>query len=121
MGIGALTFELFSSSFCGACHHTRTNLERALAYLPGAAIVEHDIAREPELAETLDIDATPTVILRTADGAEAMRATGVPSIEHILTAATRFVTPDDGSARVPDERVDLVRAQAEHSHPPDRE
>ena len=91
-----LEFELFTSSFCGACHITRANLERAQQFLPGAVIVEHDVAHEPELAAERDIDSTPTVILRDANGAETMRAAGVPTVNHILTAAARVLVPEGG-------------------------
>lgn len=84
-----MQFDLFSSSFCGACRRTRRTLERALRYLPASTIVEHDIAREPELAAEADIRSTPTVIVRTADGDEITRATGVPTVDHILAAAAR--------------------------------
>ena len=37
----------------------------------------------------LDIDATPTVIIRDSSGAEVFRATGVPTVPQVLTAAVR--------------------------------
>lgn len=89
MTAAALSFELFSSSFCGACRQTRAVIERARRLLPGTTLVEHDIAREPDLADERAIEATPTVILRNARGAEVMRATGVPTVDHLLVAAAR--------------------------------
>lgn len=88
-----LLFELYGSTFCGPCRITRRHLDSALTYLPGASIVEHDIAHEPDLAAAQGIEETPTVILRTGDGSEALRATGVPTVSHILTAAVEAVTP----------------------------
>ncbi|MBO1902428.1 thioredoxin family protein [Leucobacter weissii] len=84
-----MEFELFSSSFCGACRQTRAVLEQAARRLPGSRISEHDVAFEPERAEGENIVATPTVIVRSPAGAEALRATGVPTIAQVLDAAAR--------------------------------
>lgn len=85
----AVSFELFSSSFCGACRQTRSVLMRAVQLLPGTTMTEHDVAREPQLAEDLSIEATPTVIVRDGRGVEVMRASGVPTVDHLLMAAAR--------------------------------
>lgn len=85
----SIVFELFSSSFCGACRQTRSVLDRARQLIPGAVVREHDVALEPDLAEQHTIEATPTVIVRDASLAEVMRASGVPSMDHILVAAAR--------------------------------
>jgi thiol-disulfide isomerase/thioredoxin len=84
-----VTFELYSASFCGACRQTRAVLDRAHELLPQVAVVEHDVAFEPDLAEERGIRATPTVIARDASGLEVMRASGVPTMDHILVAAAR--------------------------------
>jgi thiol-disulfide isomerase/thioredoxin len=78
---------LFSSSFCGACTATRLTLERAQALL-GDRIAwrEINVADEPDLVESLDISATPTVLIRGAGGDEVMRASGVPTMDQVLTA-----------------------------------
>lgn len=83
----AVEFELFSSSFCGDCRHTRGLLEQALRVLPTASIREHNVAEQPELAAEHQIESTPTVIVRDAAGAQVMRAEGVPTIDHLLVAA----------------------------------
>lgn len=82
-------FELFSSTFCGACAHTRAVLSQATKYLPRATVTEIDIAQDPKLAESQNIESTPTVIVRNGHGEEVFRATGVPTLNHILTAAVR--------------------------------
>lgn len=87
----AVTFELYSTSFCGACRQTRSVLDRARQLLPSVAVAEHDIAFEPALAEERGIEATPTVIVRGADGTEVSRASGVPTLDHILVAAARVL------------------------------
>ena len=51
----AVRLELFSTSFCGACRQTRAVLDRAAALVPGATVVEHDLAFEPDLGESLGI------------------------------------------------------------------
>ena len=84
-----IEFELFSSSFCGACTQTRALLEQALRVLPMAHIREHNIAEQPELPAEHQIDSTPTVIVRDAAGSEVMRAEGVPTIHHLLVATDR--------------------------------
>jgi thiol-disulfide isomerase/thioredoxin len=78
---------LYSSSFCGACTATRLTLERAEALLGDrVAWSEVNIADAPDLVESLDISATPTVVIRGAGGAEVMRASGVPTMDQVLTA-----------------------------------
>lgn len=82
-------FELFSSTFCGACAHTRSVLAQAKKYLPAAAFSETDIAQDPERAEDRQIESTPTVIVRNANGDEVFRASGVPTLHQVLAAAVR--------------------------------
>jgi thiol-disulfide isomerase/thioredoxin len=84
-----IEFELYSSSFCGACRQTRSVLERVSRLVPNVVVNEHDVAHEPDLAERHDIQATPTVIVRAGSGAEVMRASGVPQIDQVLVAVAR--------------------------------
>jgi thioredoxin 1 len=86
-----VSFELYVSSFCGACARTREVLHLAQSVLPGSTTREHDVAFESELAEANEIDSTPTVIVRGADGSEVFRAAGVPTIDHVLRAAALAV------------------------------
>jgi thioredoxin 1 len=83
----AVRFELYSSSFCGACAHTRQILGVALAAVEGITVREFDVAFDPGRAEAEGIDATPTVIVRDAAGAEVFRAPGVPTLDQVLAAA----------------------------------
>ena len=80
-----MELTLVSSSFCGACARTRAVLADAARWL----LTEIDVAQDPDAAEMLDIDATPTVIIRDSSGAEVFRATGVPTVPQVLTAAVR--------------------------------
>lgn len=82
-----MELTLVSSSFCGACSRTRAVLADAVRFLPGATITEIDVARDPDAADTLDIGSTPTVIIRDESGTEVFRATGVPTVPQVLTAA----------------------------------
>ncbi len=52
-------------------------------------MTEIDVAQDPDAAEALDIDHTPTVIIRDASGVEVFRATGVPTVPQVLTAAVK--------------------------------
>jgi thioredoxin 1 len=87
--MSTVQFELFTSAFCGPCHHTRAVVTEAVRLIPGATMVEHDVAHETDLAESLDIRSTPTVLVRSADGVEAFRAGGIPSVAQVLVAAER--------------------------------
>jgi thioredoxin 1 len=89
-GDGVL-FELYSSSFCGACQQTRRVLDEVVRLVPAATVVEHNVASEPALAEEHDIDATPTVIVHDRGGDEVFRARGIPTIDQALTVAARVL------------------------------
>lgn len=84
-----MELTLVSSSFCGACARTRSVLTDAARFLPDATVTEIDVARDPDAAEALDIEVTPTVIIRDASGVEVFRATGVPTVPQVLTAAVK--------------------------------
>ena len=88
-----MELTLVTSAFCGACARTRSVLAEAVRHLPDARVAEIDVAREPALAESLDIRATPTVIIRDDTGTEVFRAEGVPTVPQVLTAAVRAL-PD---------------------------
>ena len=85
-------FELFTSAFCGPCHHARAVVTEAVRLVPGATMVERDVVDETELAESLDIRSTPTVVVRGAGGTEAFRAAGVPTVAQVLVAADRVLS-----------------------------
>jgi hypothetical protein len=84
-----LEFEFYSSSFCGACVHTRAVLSRAASLIPGASLYEYDVALDPQRAHDAGIAATPTVIVRGRDHEEVLRASGVPTLDQVLVAAER--------------------------------
>nr|WP_051172202.1 thioredoxin family protein [Microbacterium indicum] len=90
-----MTFELFSTSFCGACAQTRASLDRVAGLVPAVRVAETDVAADPDRAEAAGIDATPTVIVRSATGEQVFRASGVPTVDQLLQAA---VLAMDGAA-----------------------
>lgn len=87
---------LITSAFCGACSKTRANIAEAMTFLPDATFIELDVARNPDEAEALDIQFTPTVIVRDGHGTEVFRATGVPTVPQVLAAAVKGL-PDVGT------------------------
>lgn len=84
-----MELTLVTSAFCGACARTRSVLNDAVRFLPGAAVVEIDVARDPDAAEALDIRFTPTVLIRDDSGTTVFRAEGVPTVPQVLTAAVK--------------------------------
>jgi hypothetical protein len=99
-------FELFSTSFCAACSQTRAVLERAIELVPGATLVDHDLAREPRLAEAQNIEHSPTTIIRDANGVELYRAVGVPTLPQVLVAAARAI--DIPPEQIPSSGTDML-------------
>lgn len=81
--------ELFTSTFCGACLHTRSVLTRAVALIPGAELHEYDVALDPQRARDSCITSNPTVIVRDGRATEVHRASGVPTLDQVLVAAER--------------------------------
>jgi len=84
-----MQFTLFSAAFCEPCAQTRAVLSEVHRLLPGATVVELDVAAHGDDAEASGIRNTPTVILTNDDGIEVFRAAGVPSLNQVLVAATR--------------------------------
>jgi hypothetical protein len=78
--------DLYTSAFCEPCHLTRAVLADAARLVPAAQVVERDVVTFEDQAEVDHIRVTPTVIVRSADGAEVFRAEGVPSLPQVLTA-----------------------------------
>jgi hypothetical protein len=70
---------------------TRAVLAEAARLIPGASVVEKDVARYTTDAEAQDIRTTPTVIVTDASGTEVFRAEGAPTLNQVLVAAARAV------------------------------
>lgn len=81
-----MLLELYTSAFCDPCHRAREVVAEAQRLVPALVVEERDVAAHAERAEELGITSTPTTIIRRADGAEVVRAAGVPTLPRLLTA-----------------------------------
>jgi thioredoxin 1 len=81
-----MKLELYTSSFCGACHAARAVVDEATRLVPSLGAVDLDVAFEAARAEQREIRATPTIVLTDDSGAELFRAEGAPSLPQLLTA-----------------------------------
>lgn len=86
-----MKLTLYTSAFCEPCMQTRAVLAEASRLISAAQVTELDVARESERAEANRIRVTPTVIVSTAEGREAFRAEGVPTLRQVLVAAAKAV------------------------------
>ncbi|HWU45912.1 MAG TPA: thioredoxin family protein [Humibacter sp.] len=82
---------LYTSAFCEPCRQTRAVLAEAERLVPAARLSEFDVVRYETQAAGEGISTTPTVIVRSDDGAEVFRAEGVPTLRQVLAAAARAV------------------------------
>jgi len=78
--------DLFTSAFCDPCHRAREVVAEAQRLVPALDVTEKDVAAHQALAFELGITTTPTTIIYAADGAELLRAGGVPTLSRLLTA-----------------------------------
>lgn len=78
--------ELFTSAFCDPCHRAREVIVEAQRLVPALEVDERDVAAHQARAVELGITSTPTTIVYAADGAELLRASGVPTLTRLLTA-----------------------------------
>ena len=79
----------YSSAFCEPCRVTRGVLAEVVRLVPQVQVVERDVARFADEAEADGIRSTPTVLILDGDGTEVFRATGAPTVDHVLTAVAR--------------------------------
>ncbi|MET0726343.1 MAG: thioredoxin family protein [Leifsonia sp.] len=86
-----MQLELYTSAFCEPCMQTRAVVAEAARLVPDAHVAEFDVARNIEAAAAERIRSTPTIIVRTEDGAEVFRAEGVPSLPQLLVAVAKAV------------------------------
>lgn len=80
------TLVQFSSAFCAPCRTTRQVLATVAEATPGVSHVEIDAEHHLELVRELGIFRTPTTLILDADGAERLRATGVPKRDQVIAA-----------------------------------
>ncbi|WP_432487221.1 thioredoxin domain-containing protein [Kineococcus sp. SYSU DK018] len=81
--------ELYTSAFCGPCRAARAVLAEAVRLVPAARLEEVDVAADTGRAGAAGVTSTPTVLVRTGEGAEVFRATGVPTLPQALAAMGR--------------------------------
>lgn len=86
-----MRLELYTSAFCEPCHRARAVVDEAQRLVPALEVEERDVAAHQERAADLGIRSTPTMIIRTAEGEEELRAEGVPTLTRLLTALARVV------------------------------
>ncbi|MFG2891407.1 thioredoxin family protein [Streptomyces sp. NPDC048248] len=80
------TLVQFSSAFCQPCRATRRTLTEVADMVAGVAHVEIDAEAHLDLVRTLNIRATPTVLVLDADGAVVRRASGQPRKADVIAA-----------------------------------
>ena len=80
------TLVQFSSAFCAPCRTTRQVLSSVASSVPGVAHVEIDAEHHLDLVRELGILRTPTTLILGPDGAERLRASGVPKRDQVLQA-----------------------------------
>ncbi|WP_432564325.1 thioredoxin domain-containing protein [Kineococcus sp. SYSU DK003] len=84
-----MVLELFTSAFCAPCRAARAVVAEAGRLVPQARVEEVDVADQTERAAAAGVLSTPTVVVRTAAGAEVFRATGAPTLPQVLAAMGR--------------------------------
>ncbi|MER5781687.1 thioredoxin family protein [Streptomyces mobaraensis] len=80
------TLVQFSSAFCQPCRATRRVLADVAGMVDGVAHVEIDAEARLGLVRSLDITATPTVLVLDAAGRVVRRAEGEPRRAHVIAA-----------------------------------
>jgi thiol-disulfide isomerase/thioredoxin len=80
------TLVQFTSAFCAPCRATRRILDEVAQMVPGVSHVDLDVDDYLDLARTLDIQRTPTVLVLDADGVIVKRAAGQPRKADVIAA-----------------------------------
>lgn len=83
------TLVQFSSAFCAPCRAARQILADVAQLVPGVAYVEVDAELHLPLVRRLGIVSTPTTLVLDSQGAEVVRAAGVPTKGQVLAALDR--------------------------------
>ncbi|MBF0686596.1 MAG: thioredoxin family protein [Cellulomonas sp.] len=119
-----------STAFCAPCRTAHRVLARVADAVPGVRHVDVDVADAPALAATLEVTATPTVVVLDAAGAVVVRAQGVPTSSQVLGALALAVpeaeapsgrsvggTPTRGATAAAPSARTAVRANASTNGP----
>ncbi|MBX9473041.1 glutaredoxin family protein [Microcella sp.] len=86
-----MRLDLYTSAFCDPCHRAREVVAEAQRLVPALEVTERDVAAHQARAADLGLTSTPTTIIYSADGAEVLRASGVPTLQRLLTALASTV------------------------------
>jgi thiol-disulfide isomerase/thioredoxin len=86
-----VNLDFYTSAFCDPCIMTRAVVEDVRKLVPAAVIRELDVARDEDKAREDGIRSTPTIIVRSDDGAEVFRAAGIPTVNQVLVALAKAV------------------------------
>ena len=93
------TLVQFSTEFCTYCGPTRELLAEVARARDGVAFVEIDAGQRLDLARRLNVFSTPTVLVLTAAGSIAQRASGQPRKSDVLAAVGAILdSPAGGRA-----------------------
>jgi thiol-disulfide isomerase/thioredoxin len=86
-----VNLDFYTSAFCDPCIMTRAVVEDVRKLVPAVTVRELDVARDEDLAREAGIRSTPTIIVRSNDGAEVFRAAGIPTVNQVLVALAKAV------------------------------
>ena len=70
---------------------TRAVVDDVRRLVPSAVINEMDVTFHEQRAEAAQIRVTPTIVVRSNDGAEVYRAEGVPTVNQVLVALAKAI------------------------------
>lgn len=87
----SISVIFYSSHFCEPCARTRRVVDEVEKLLPWLVIEERDVAACQSQAQADQIRSTPTILIRSRDGSEVMRATGIPTVTALLNAISAAV------------------------------
>jgi thiol-disulfide isomerase/thioredoxin len=95
------TFVQFSTRFCGSCPAVARALRSLADDRPGVVHVEVDITERAEVAASLHILQTPTVLLLDRHGVPVSRFTGAAPRSSYLRELTRVLEPGAPASPLP--------------------
>jgi thiol-disulfide isomerase/thioredoxin len=75
-----------SSPVCTPCRQAAAVLDKLVADTPGLVHAELDVAEHPDVARTLGVMRTPTVVAFDRAGVELLRVSGVPRTPELASA-----------------------------------
>lgn len=82
-----------SSPVCTPCRRTAELLDELVRRRPGIVHREVDVAQQPDVARTLNVLRTPTVVAFDRAGGELLRVSGVPRATDLETALAPALDP----------------------------